>query len=141
MPDRQQLSALISSRVEGAVGPAFLAMSVLLVPWIVYLRLSLPAQQVAAHYRTAWVGFDVILFGQLARTGLYAMRARLRPRVRPHAAACAALLITDAWFDITTSAAADLPISIVMAGLVELPLAAACWWLATRYRPRQSGRG
>jgi hypothetical protein len=123
------------------VGPAFLAMSAILLPWIVYLRLSLPTQQTAAHYRTAWVGFDVILLGQLARTGLYATREHLHPRVRPHAAACAALLTTDAWFDITTSPGNQLPLSIAMAALVELPLAAACWWLATSYAQTATPNG
>jgi hypothetical protein len=131
MPDWAPESRL-PSWVTRWVGPAFLGMSVVLLPWIVYLRLSLPQQQMAAHYRTAWVGFDVILFGQLARTGIYAASARFRTRVRPHAAACAALLVADAWFDMTTSTRDQLPVSIAMAVLVELPLAAACWLLATR---------
>jgi hypothetical protein len=111
-------------------------MSALLLPWIIYLHWSLPVQQTSSHYRTAWVGFDIILFGQLARTGAYALSKRFRGRVRPHAAACAALLSTDAWFDITTSPRSDLPVSIALAALVELPLAAFCWLLANRYPQR-----
>ena len=41
------------------MGPAFLLCSVALIPWIVYLALSLPSRQVSSHYDVAWVGFDV----------------------------------------------------------------------------------
>lgn len=114
------------------VGPAYIIMALILVPWIFYLRYTLPVSQVATHYRLAWVGFDVIEFGQLIRTGIYALVPRWRYRMRPHAAACAALLTIDAWFDCTTSPASQLPASIAMAVLVELPLAGICWWLALR---------
>ena len=114
------------------VGPAYIAMALILLPWIFYLHFTLPLQQVSQHYRMAWVGFDVLEFGQLIRTGVYALVPRWRFRVRPHAAACAALLITDAWFDCTTTPTNQVASSIVMAVLVELPLAAICWWLALR---------
>lgn len=131
MPRPTALSTLTPAKLARWVGPAFLVMAAILLPWIVYLRLSLPKQEISAHYRAAWVGFDVILFGQLARTGLYAIRERMRSRVGPHAATCAALLVADAWFDITTSPASEIALAIAMAAIVELPLAAACWWLAT----------
>ena len=114
------------------VGPAYIAMALILLPWIFYLHFTLPLQQVAQHYRLAWVGFDVLEFGQLIRTGVYALVHRWRHRVRPHAAACAALLITDAWFDCTTTPTNQVGSSIAMAVLVELPLAGVCWWLALR---------
>jgi hypothetical protein len=122
------------------VGPAYIAMALILLPWMFYLHLTLPLQQVAQHYRMAWVGFDGLEFGQLIRTGLYALVPRWRHRVRPHAAACAALLITDAWFDCTTTPTSQVASSIVMAVLVELPLAGICWWLALR-GPRQPEHG
>lgn len=114
------------------VGPVYIAMALILLPWIFYLHSTLPLQAVSQHYRMAWVGFDVLEFGQLIRTGLYALVPRWRFRVRPHAAACAALLITDAWFDCTTTPTNQVASSIAMAVLVELPLAGICWWLALR---------
>lgn len=114
------------------VGPAYIAMALILLPWIFYLHSTLPLQAVSQHYRMAWVGFDALEFGQLIRTGLYALVPRWRFRVRPHAAACAALLITDAWFDCTTTPTNQVASSIAMAVLVELPLAGICWWLALR---------
>ncbi|OIJ97600.1 hypothetical protein BIV25_15360 [Streptomyces sp. MUSC 14] len=116
------------------VGPLYLTLSAILLPWIVHLSLSLPGRQLSEHYRMAWVGFDVFLLGQLARTGAYALRPRRRDRVPPHAAASAAMLCVDAWFDITTSTPHDLPLSLLLAATVELPLAGLCWWLATRPR-------
>lgn len=114
------------------VGPAYIIMGLILVPWIVYLRATLPTQEMATHYRLAWVGFDVLEFGQLVRTGLYAIVPRRRYRMRQHAAACAALLSVDAWFDCTTSPSNQLLSSVAMAVLIELPLAGICWWLALR---------
>ena len=131
--------ARLVARVTPWVGPAFVAMTIVLLPWIVYLRMTLPTQQIAAHYRTAWVGFDVILCSQLARTGTYAFRRREREQVRLHAAVCGTLLTVDAWFDITTSPKSDLPVSIALAALIELPLAYACWQLARHYEQRGVG--
>lgn len=129
------LARVSRSDIPRWVGPAYIAMALILVPWIVYLRATLPTQEMATHYRLAWVGFDVIEFGQLVRTGLYAIVPRWRDRMRQHAAASAALLIVDAWFDCTTSPSNQLVSSIVMAVLVELPLAGLCWWLALRELP------
>ena len=114
------------------IGPAYILMGLILIPWIIYLSFSLPAHETAQHYRAAWIGFDGLEFGQLIRTGQYALIPRWRHRMRPHAAACAAMLIVDAWFDCTTTPTNQIPTSIVMAALVELPLAGLCWWLATR---------
>jgi hypothetical protein len=113
------------------VTPLYLALATALVPWIVYLNHTLPQRQLSPHYRLAWVGFDVILLGQLARTGYLALRPTTRPYVAHHATACGYLLIVDAWFDITTATTtSDRLVSIALAALVELPLAALCRRLA-----------
>jgi hypothetical protein len=121
-------------RVAPWVGPAFVAMALILLPWIAYLRTTLPKTELASHYRAAWVGFDFILCAQLARTGIYAFRKHEREQVRLHAAACATLLSVDAWFDITTSPKSEVWESVVLAALIELPLAFVCWQLARRYQ-------
>jgi hypothetical protein len=114
------------------IGPVYIALALCLVPWIVYLGATLPRSQVSSHYRLAWVGFDIVLFGQLARTGLYAMHSRWSRLVPRHAAASATLLAVDAWFDTVTSTSGALPLALAQAFLVELPLAGLCWWLASR---------
>jgi hypothetical protein len=117
--------------------PLYLAPAAALVPWIVYLNHTLPERQLSPNYRLAWVGFDVVLLGQLARTGYLALRPTTRPYVAHHATACGYLLIVDAWFDITTAATTgDRIVSIVLAALVELPLAALCRILAIRIERR-----
>ena len=98
-----------------------------MVPWTVYIGESLPSRQSSPHYDVAWAGFDVILLLALAATGYTALR---RSRYLAMAAtATAVLLVVDAWFDLMTTPSAQITQSIVLAALVELPLAVVCGWL------------
>ena len=100
----------------------YAALAVAIIPWIVWLAWTLPERSVSSHYRLAWVGFDLLLCGALARTAWLAWRRS--PFVVNVAAATAALLVVDAWFDVTTSpGGADLVVSALQAVLLELPLA------------------
>jgi hypothetical protein len=116
-----------------AIGPALrrrrrvlrqLAVCVLvLVPWTVYLGLSLPDQFEARHWRVVWVGFDVLLLLSLVGAGVSVWLRR--QTVIPLSFVAATLLVCDAWFDITLDwGTPDLWWSIASAALVELPLAA-----------------
>jgi hypothetical protein len=111
------------------VGPLFLLLAAGLVPWIVFLAVTLPRRAEAAHYRLAWVGFDVGMLGVLAAFGWLAMR---RSRWTQPLASCAAtLLAVDAWFDVVTAASRhDLLMAVGSAVIFELPLAVLCVWLA-----------
>ncbi len=109
-------------------GPVFVLCSLVLVPWIVYLGLTLPARQLSHHYGSAWVGFDVMELVALSATGLFAIRHSRYLALT--SAAAATLLIVDAWFDVLTSNRHQLPQAIVSAVLIELPLAAVCGWLS-----------
>lgn len=82
------------------VGRRYLLLTVSLLGWIVVLALRLPSRHVAPHYGLASVGFDVGLAGVMLANGVLAMRRS--PRVVLTAAATAAMLVTDAWFDIAT---------------------------------------
>jgi hypothetical protein len=74
---------------------------------------------------------------------------RRSPRAALPAAAGAALLLTDAWFDVCTSAPGlDRLLAAGEAALIELPLAAAAIWLAVvltrdtgRERPKRARYG
>lgn len=115
------------SRYTPAVGLLFTVCAVVLVPWIVYIGLTLPARELSPNYDLAWAGFDMMLFGALATTAGCAVRRS--PRVGIAAAWSAALLVTDAWFDTVTSPVGwPLVQSVAMTLLVELPLAAVCVW-------------
>ena len=111
--------------------PLYAVLAAALLPWAAYLAWTLPARNVAAHYRLAWVGFDLLLCAALARTAYLAWRRS--PFVVNVASATAALLLVDAWFDVTTSPGGnDLMLSVLLALLVELPLAVLSLVLAAR---------
>ena len=123
------------SRLIRWVGPMFALFSVVLVPWIVYIALSLPSRRLSPNYDIAWAGFDVLLASGLASSAYFALR---RSRYLSAAsAATAALLVVDAWFDCMTTPGSDRWRSITFCFLVELPLAAVCLWLS--YHTEQIG--
>lgn len=82
----------------------------------------------SSNYDVAWTGFDVMLLVALASTAYFALRRSRYLAVT--AASTATLLIVDAWFDCLTTPAAQLWQSILLAGFIELPLAAVCIWLS-----------
>jgi hypothetical protein len=94
-----------------------------LVVWTGYLAISLPTHSVSAHYNIAWTGFDTLLAVLVLATAWFAYRRS--PRVASTSAATAALLLADAWFDITTAAPGrPLLAAILLAAFIELPAAA-----------------
>lgn len=110
--------------------PAVFALcSLALAPWIVWLIVTLPSQEVAAHWEIAWGGFDIglaALFVALAVT-----LARRSPSAEIFAAMTAAVLICDAWFDVVTShGTTTFVLALIEAVVVELPLAITCLWIA-----------
>jgi hypothetical protein len=116
------------ARLVRWTGPVFGLFSLTLLPWTVYIAVSLPARQLSPNYDVAWAGFDVMLLGALASTAYFALR---RSRYLATAAtATAALLVVDAWFDVMTTPSHQRLQSILLAVAVELPLAAVCLWLS-----------
>jgi hypothetical protein len=110
------------------VAPLFAVLGAAMLPWTVYLAMTLPAHMHTRHYRLAWVGFDAMLVVVLLATAFLA--ARGNRLVGLLATVTATMLVVDAWFDVTTSGRADLPAAILSALLIELPLAAVCGWIA-----------
>jgi phosphoribosylamine---glycine ligase len=102
-----------------------------LLPWMIYLAVSLPASPRAWHWPAAWVGLDALEAAGLAATGLLLRRGDATYCLT--SVATSALLVTDAWFDVTTappgSGAAE---SAAMSLFAELPTAAMCAVLAWR---------
>lgn len=114
-----------------------LAVALILLPWSLWLLVTLPRRTAAYHWGVAWAGFDLILSIALAGTALALWRGS--PWLTTFAGAGAALLICDAWFDVLTSSPAGRPLAIVEALILELPLAFACIWVAWRWG-RKIGR-
>jgi hypothetical protein len=117
-----------NSRIVRWAGPVFAVCALALIPWIVYLWGSLPERQISHHYNAAWVGYDVFEMLALAATAYCAFRRSGYLAVA--ATAASTLLVIDAWFDVLTSPRHERWQSIVLAALVELPLAFVCGWLA-----------
>jgi hypothetical protein len=112
-------------------GLGLLVAAGVMLPWLYLLSSSLPDTTRVTGWSSAWVGLDVMEGLALLGTGLLLLRRD--PRVSPVAAATAALLLVDAWFDVTTSSSGSaLVIALAMALLVELPLCALCALIAAR---------
>jgi hypothetical protein len=132
---------------------AWLALSaaIALIPWTIYLALTLPQSYAAQHWEATWVGFDVLLLVFMIATAVLGF-------ARHHlltlfAFATGVLLVCDAWFDIMTARRGDVAVSVLTAALGELPLAAVliggtlrilrlqgppssrAWWPFRRRRP------
>lgn len=104
---------------------------VFLVPWVAYLSTSLPARREVSQWDIAWVGFDCFLVAAIGMTALWAWLRR--PILIPWAIITATLLCCDAWFDIVLDwNTPDLFLSVLTAGIGELPLAALLFYAAHR---------
>ncbi|WP_245633699.1 hypothetical protein [Amycolatopsis jejuensis] len=101
------------------------AIAVFLVPWTVYVGVTLPERFDTGQWRFAWVGFDVVLLLCFAAAVVLGIR-RSRATV-PLLAATATLLFCDAWFDaaldwggpdqwasLGTALAAEVPIAVFL---------------------------
>jgi len=109
----------------------FAVSGVLLVPWVGVLIAQLHGRAGTRSFASSWVWLDVLEAACLLTVArLLARRSRA---TSPVAAATAAIICMDAWFD-TMSAAPQLPYaeSLAMACFAELPLAALLAWTAWR---------
>ncbi len=101
----------------------YFGLAAILIPWIGYLATVLPQRHLVHNWDLAWVGFDLILL--IVVLGAAYLAWRHSHWVVLAASAAASLLVADAWFDVTTAKFGnDLTVALVMALLVELPLAA-----------------
>lgn len=95
--------------------------SIAMIPWLIYLAMTLPDNYIARNWVLTWVGFDVLLVGFMIAT---AILGYLRRRILMLAAfTSGVLLICDAWFDLMTAGPDDIWLSLVTALGIEVPLA------------------
>lgn len=115
-------SPIVRSRLRNVRIGLMTAGAIGLIPWVVFLALTLPVDYVAHNWSVTWVGFDVLLVAMMAATALLGL---LRRQMLVLAGfTTGVLLVCDAWFDIMTAAPGDRWISLLTAFLAELPLAA-----------------
>jgi hypothetical protein len=118
-------------RARGIVLTVLSVALALLIPWVLFLGGDLPSRYNAAHWRVAWVGFDLALIIAVAATAWFGWRGR--QLVGLGMIVTATLLISDAWFDITLAQGRnDQIMSVASAGGLELPMAALLVFFATR---------
>jgi hypothetical protein len=122
-------------RLSRLLSAAVLAVVVGLIPWTVFLGLTLPSRYKAQHWALAWVGFDMVLILLLAYTA-WALWQRRQVLVAS-AIVLATMLLCDAWFDVTTSfgTRGEL-VTILTAVFAEIPAAIFFILLARRIMRR-----
>jgi hypothetical protein len=105
--------------------------AIVLVPWTIWLSMTLPSVHRAREWRTAWVGFDIVLIVALMATAWAGWHRR--QVVTGLLIASGTLLASDAWFDVMLSSGRSVRLGSVLTALVvELPLAA--FFLYSAYR-------
>jgi hypothetical protein len=135
-PAKGSATSLKAPAWPSRIGLLLAVGAVLLIPWTAWLAVRLPSRHVSAHWDVAWVGFDIVLTALVAATAIALWkRSPLAPFT---ATAAATMLLIDAWFDIFTARSGDeLDWAIIVAALVELPLAVLCFWLVARWATRR----
>jgi hypothetical protein len=109
------------SRIRRVRLSLMIGCSVAMIPWLVYLSVTLPQNYEAHNWPATWIGFDVLLVGFMLATAVFGY---LRRQVLLFFAfTSGVLLICDAWFDLMTAGPDDLWLSLVTALLIEVPLA------------------
>ncbi len=96
--------------------------AIALLPWMVYLALTLPDNYVAHNWPATWIGFDCVLITSMVATAVLGWLRR--ELVILPAFTTGVLLICDAWFDIMTAQPRQVWLSVATAALINIPLAA-----------------
>ena len=119
------------SRRAQLVSLCFLIGAGALIPWTIFLGLSLPPRYDADHWRLLWTGFDAALIAVLL---LAAWAAWFRRHILAALGMVAGtLLFCDAWFDMVTSFGhRDEWLTMLTGFGVELPLGVFFFWLYRR---------
>jgi hypothetical protein len=121
-PEQRMLTPRTVQRIRKWRTALVLASVAALIPWTVYLAMTLPSHYEARNWVATWVGFDILLVLMLTATAIAGWRRR--QLLFPTAFASGVLLICDAWFDVMTSQpGSDLMQALLSALLLELPLA------------------
>jgi len=121
----QPLGDVIDPAVLGRIRRIRLSLmiggSMVMVPWLGYLSVTLPANYVAHNWPLTWIGFDILLVVFMLTTALLGyLRRQL---LVLSAFTTGVLLICDAWFDLMTAGPKDVWLSVTTALLIEVPLA------------------
>jgi hypothetical protein len=95
--------------------------TIALIPWMIYLAFTLPANYVAHNWPATWIGFDCVLIAFMIATAVLGLLRR--QLVLLAAFTTGVLLICDAWFDIMTADPSQLQLSVLTGALGNIPVA------------------
>ncbi|HVC35902.1 MAG TPA: hypothetical protein VNE40_00440 [Candidatus Dormibacteraeota bacterium] len=115
---------------------SYITLAAVTIPWTVYLGFSLPTHQIYHNWDVAWAGLDVGIIIALLLNGIFSY---LESKwLVLSGTATSTLLIVDAWFDIV-SARPGRPLkeAVILALLIELPLALITFWVALKLVKRE----
>src|SRR5256714_8854676 len=131
-----------SPTVESLIGPEeprwivtiLVLVAIVLLPWVLWLTVTLPSRHVSEHWDAAWVGFDVAEILAFALTAFAAWRRA--PWLQGASAAAGTLLLSDAWFDILLSTGDKrVWLAVGQAVLSGIPLTILCFSTAMDTAP------
>jgi len=105
--------------------------------WVIYLSLSIPTTYSTDGWGVAWVGFDGGMLVALVLATFAIWRKRASAII--YLTGLAAALVIDAWFDVATSKGGDFLEAILLAFLLEVPLAIFLFVVARRMLFRLTG--
>src|SRR5580698_2542708 len=69
-----------------------------LMPWTIYLSLTLPAHHLSNHWDVSWTGLDVALIITMLATGILIYRKSSWLTIT--SSTVGSFLLVDAWFDV-----------------------------------------
>lgn len=121
----------INLKIVPWMSTIYILFSVVLVPWTIYLSISLPSRHAFRHWDVSWVGLDIGILISLLLTGIFAwVKSRW---VVISATVASTLLVADAWFDIISERPGrQLNEAIILAIVFEIPLAIVSLRVAIR---------
>ncbi len=120
-PREEVYPSPIARRMRRSRLTLMVAGTIVLIPWMVHLGFTLPANYVAHNWPATWIGFDSLLIAFMVATAVLGWLRR-QLVVLP-AFTAGVLLICDAWFDIMTADPSQVWVSVLTAAVANLPLA------------------
>jgi hypothetical protein len=135
---RQPKESDIILRVPAWATKVYIMLAAVLLPWTIYIGLTLPHDHLTGHWNASWTGLDIGLIVSLLATGLFAYFRSIWVVIA--AASTGSLLIADAWLDIMGEKLGnDFHQALVLAFVFELPLATLSYYLASHTLRHNSG--
>lgn len=116
---------------------AMLAACVGLSLWVAYLSFSIPTNYSTDGWDLAWVGFDAGMLAVLVAATVSIWRKRASAII--YLGALSFYLLADCWFDVATSRGRDFISALLLAVLLEIPLAIFLFLLSRGMLHRVTG--